>query len=124
MAEALAYTGAALTAAWGIAHLVPTRKVVSGFGTVSEDSRLIITMEWVAEGLALLFLGALVALVTLRGSPSYPVTVGVYGLTAGMLVAMATLTAATAARGTVVFFKICPVVKITAALLLVLSIAL
>ncbi len=124
MAADLAYAAAALTTAWGVAHLVPTRKVVSGFGTVSEDSRLIITMEWLAEGLALVFLGALVALVTLRGSPSDPVTVGVYGLTAGMLAVMAALTAATAARGTIVFFKICPIVKITAALMLIVSIAL
>jgi len=42
--------GGATAAAWGVAHLVPTRKVAAGFGPISEDNRHIITMEWIAEG--------------------------------------------------------------------------
>ena len=41
------YVGAGLTALWGIAHLVPTKSVVDGFGDISEDNRHIITMEWI-----------------------------------------------------------------------------
>lgn len=124
MPDVFAYAAATSTAAWGLAHLVPTRMVVAGFGPLSRDNRLVITMEWVAEGLALVFLGALVALVTLLGSASDPVPVGVYWASAAMLLALAGLTASTGARGSVVFFKVCPLVKSTAALLLVTGIAL
>ena len=61
----LLYLGAAILVLWGVAHIIPTRNVVAGFGALSEDNRINITMEWVAEGLALAFVGALVALVTL-----------------------------------------------------------
>ena len=63
----LLYLGAAILFVWGVAHIIPTRNVVAGFGALSEDNRINITMEWVAEGLALAFVGALVALVTLVG---------------------------------------------------------
>lgn len=124
MADVLGYAAATLTAAWGLAHLVPTRKVVAGFEPLSKDNRLVITMEWVAEGLTLVFLGALVALVTLRGDPSDAVMVSVYAACAVMLLLLAALTASTGARGSVVFFKACPIVKSTAAVLLLVSLVL
>jgi hypothetical protein len=52
----LAYIAAAMTAAWGAAH-IPTGRIVAGFGTLSTDNRLILTMEWVAEGFTLVLLG-------------------------------------------------------------------
>ena len=55
---ALLYLGATILIVWGIAHIIPTRNVVAGFGPLSEDNRINITMEWVAEGLALAFVGA------------------------------------------------------------------
>jgi len=45
MAEVLLMIGAVLTALRGIAHLFPTTSVVAGFGEISTDNRLIITME-------------------------------------------------------------------------------
>lgn len=59
--QILAYIGAAFVAFWGISHLFPTKNVVAGFGEISEDNRHIITMEWITEGLALIFIGAPVA---------------------------------------------------------------
>ena len=41
----LLHVGAGVTAFWGIAHLVPTRSVVRGFGEITLDNRRIITME-------------------------------------------------------------------------------
>jgi hypothetical protein len=79
-------------------------------------------MEWAAEGMTLIFLGVLAAAVTARGGATNVVTQTVYGLTAGMLVAMAAWTALTGARSSVVFFKVCPIVKTTAAALLVAAI--
>ncbi len=124
MAEALPYVASVVGVAWGIAHLLPTGKVVRGFGEIGRDNRLIITMEWVAEGVSLIFIGALVALVTARGGLADTVTHAVYAISAAMLLAMAVLTASTAARGSVPFFKLCPFVKSAMAVMLLVSIGL
>ena len=124
MSVLLAYTAAALTGLWGIAHLIPTHNVVVGFGKLSKDNQLVLTQEWIAEGITLIFLGILMGLVTELGSVTNPVVAAVYGLAAAMLLVMAALTALTGARGSVVFFKICPLVKTAAAVLLLASIAL
>ena len=50
MATALAYVAATLATLWGIAHVVPTRQVLKGFGPISLDNRRIILQEWLAEG--------------------------------------------------------------------------
>ena len=124
MSTLLASLAAAITTVWGIAHLIPTGQVVAGFGTLSKDNRLVITQEWIAEGITLTFLGGLIGLVTAVDRVSNPVVTAVYGLAAGMLLVMAVLTAMTGARGSVIFFKICPIVKTVAALLLLASIIL
>jgi hypothetical protein len=49
----LIYLGAAILFVWGVAHILPTRNVVAGFGPLSEDNRINITMKWVAERLVL-----------------------------------------------------------------------
>ena len=61
--DVLLYIGSTVILIWGIAHIVPTKSVVKGFGGISEDNIRIITMEWVAEGLTLCFIGLLVLLV-------------------------------------------------------------
>lgn len=45
MTTALCYLGGAFAVVWGMAHLVPTPKVVGGFGDISDDNRNIMTME-------------------------------------------------------------------------------
>jgi hypothetical protein len=62
--EIVTYIGSFLVFGWGVAHLFPTQNVVSGFGDISADNRRIITMEWIIEGISLIFIGVLVALVT------------------------------------------------------------
>jgi hypothetical protein len=57
VAHILLYAASALVSAWGLAHLVPTRAVVAGFGPISVDNRRVLTMEWVAEGITMLFVG-------------------------------------------------------------------
>jgi hypothetical protein len=76
------------------------------------------------RGFTLVLLGVLVAVVTMRGGSADPVTQAVYAVAAGALLVFAVWTAATAARGSVIFFKICPVVKSLAAALLIAAIAL
>jgi hypothetical protein len=107
----------------GVAHIMPTRKVVAGFGPLSNDNRLAVIIEWVAEGMTLIFPGLLAALVTIRGGARNDVAVSGWAITAGMLVAMAAWTVLTGARGSAIFFKLRPIVKTTAAILLVAVIA-
>jgi len=116
--------GSMVITLWGIAHLLPTKSVVSGFGTISGDNRKIITMEWIAEGLTLCFIGLLVILVTLYAGPQNLVSVLVYRVTAWMLVAMAGLTFVTGAKTSITVIKVCPLVKSIVAILFFLGRAL
>jgi hypothetical protein len=120
LSEAFIYIGSALAVIWGAAHLAATRSVVNGFGEISRDNRLIITQEWIAEGVAMIFVGVLAVLVTAIEGPGDPVSLIVYRASAGVLVILATLTAATGARTPIVPFKICPfLLTIVAALFVV-----
>jgi len=65
----LLYTGSIAVIVWGIAHIIPTRSVISGFGAISQDNLRIISMEWIAEGLTFCFIGALTLLLTFSGGP-------------------------------------------------------
>ena len=102
---------------WGIGHLIPTRSVVAGFGSLSEDNKRILTMEWVAEGLTLCFIGVLVFLVTSFAGPRNLVSVLVYRAAAWMLVVMAVLTFMTGAKTSITAMKICPLIKSIVAIL-------
>jgi hypothetical protein len=100
---------------WGVAHLVPTRAVVRGFGPISTDNRRIITMEWVLEGVTLCFLGLLALMLSIRLGPQNTAARFVLQAEAAMLVVMAIISSLTGARTAVIPMKICPVVKLTAA---------
>lgn len=102
---------------WGIGHLIPTRSVVAGFGALSEDNKRIITMEWIAEGLTLCFIGLLVLIVTLYAGPQNLVSVLVYRVSAWMLVVMAVVSFLTGAKTSITPMKICPLVKSIVAIL-------
>ena len=119
--DILLYIGSAIIFIWGIAHIIPTRSVVKGFGEISEDNTKIITMEWVAEGITLCFIGLLVLLVTAIVGSQNPVSVLVYRISAGMLVVMAIWTSLTGARTSVVPIKICPIVKTAVAVLFIMG---
>lgn len=120
----LLYVGAAVITVWGVAHIVPTKSVVNGFGKISQDNRRIITMEWIAEGLTLCFIGLLVLFVTIWGEAPNQTSTIVYLTSAVMLVFMAVLTSVTGARTPIVPIKICPFVKIVVAMLFFLGVVL
>jgi len=101
------YVGSALTVIWGTAHLFPTRSVVSGFGEISVDNRRIITMEWIIEGVALIFIGILVATVTSIDSGS-PVSSAVYVASSAALIVLALVSLFTGYRIKFLPFKLCP----------------
>jgi hypothetical protein len=121
MNDTLPYIGSIVILVWGIAHIIPTKSVVSGFGTISDDNKKIITMEWIAEGLSLCFIGLLVLLVTALGDSGNNVADIVYRATAAMLFVMALLTLVTGARTSVIPIKICPFVKTAVAILFLLG---
>ena len=117
MSDVLVYLGATVIAAWGIAHIAPTRGVVAGFGAISQDNRRIITMEWTAEGVTLAFIGLLALLVTAIHGSEDAVSATVYRISAAMLLVMAAWTALTGARTSILPMKICPAVKTAVATL-------
>ncbi len=110
--------GSVVPLLWGLAHILPIRAVVAGFGPLSPDNHRIIQMEWVAEGLTLMFLGLLPGLTLAMHGPTDPVAVLVFRASAGMLIVMAVWTALTGARTANVPIKVCPFVKAFAALCL------
>lgn len=117
IADVLIYAGSIIIILWGAAHIAPVKSVVTGFGPISEDNRRIITMEWVAEGLALIFTGALTALVIIVGGVEDPVSIIVFRSSAVLLVVFAVWTFLTGAKTPIFAMKICPVVKTSVALL-------
>jgi hypothetical protein len=121
MNAVLLYVAGGLAVAWGIAHLVPTKSVVNGFGEISSDNRRYITQEWVAEGIAICFVGILVVLVTAIGKHDSLTAHVVYVSSAGFFLAIAILTALTGARTPLVPFKICPFLLTLVAVLLILG---
>jgi hypothetical protein len=117
VADVLAYIAAGLTALWGVAHVVPTSQVVAGFGTITTENRRVLVQEWLAEAITMFGIAAVVIAVTATGGDAR-VTESVYRVAAGMLVAIGALTAFTGARTPVIWFKICPIVLTSSAVLL------
>ena len=114
----LAYVAAALVALWGVAHVIPTRQVVAGFEPITVDNRRVVVQEWLAEALTMWGVAAVVVVATAVGRGS-DVTSWLYRVIAGLLIALAVLTAFTGARTSVIWFKICPVLLGSSAVLLI-----
>ena len=115
------YIGSGIIIFWGIAHIIPTKSIVGGFGAISEDNKKIITMESIAEGFTLCFIGVLVLLVTVFAGSQSQAAFIVYLACAVMLLIMAILTLLTGARTSILPYKICPVVKTVVAVLFLLG---
>lgn len=110
MSGVLAFVAAGIVFVWGVSHIFPTRQVVAGFGEITQDNRYIITMEWVAEGLAFVFVAVLVVAVTWSTNVTDPAADLVYWIASGFLITVGVWTAMTGARTGVIWFKACPVV--------------
>ncbi|MFC1917536.1 hypothetical protein ACFLXH_02670 [Chloroflexota bacterium] len=121
MNETLLYIGSIVIILWGIAHIIPTKAIVNSFGEISEDNRKVLTMELIAEGLTLIFLGVLPLLVTLSVGVQDRTASIVYLACAVMLLAMAVLTGLTGARTPTIWYKLCPAIKTLVAVLFILS---
>jgi hypothetical protein len=113
----LLYAGSLISISWGVAHIIATRRVVKGFGRLTEDNKRLIQMEWVAEGLTLCFLGTLVLLTAMTPSGRSPASIIVYRTAAAMALALAGWTAVTGARTSIIPIKICPWIMTIVAIL-------
>jgi len=120
--EILIHIGAIMVIFWGIAHLISTMGVIKNFGEISRDNRLIITMEWIMEGLTMIFIGLLITLITLLGGASNPVSIYVYWISIVMLFIMAIVSLLTGARVNFPPYRMCPIIFSVSAILIVIGI--
>ena len=116
----LLYSGALLPFLWGISHLFPTKGVVKGFGEISDDNKRIITMEWIIEGVALIFIGAVIASVTCI---DYTRTISkvIYWITFVMLNTLSVISYFTGYKINFLPFKLCPVIFTSSSILILLG---
>ena len=113
----LIYIGSILTGLWGIAHLFATRGIVKGFGDLTADNRRIITMEWIAEGMALISTATVVATVTAT-QPGGPASHAVYTVAIVTLLAFAVVSLFTGFKVAFLPFKLCPFIFCASAALI------
>jgi hypothetical protein len=124
MSDLLAYLAAALVAMWGVAHVVPTARVLAGFEPITPDNRRVVLQEWLVEAFAMWGIAAFVVVAALAEGAGTEVADWIYRVAAVLLVAIAALTGLTGARTPVVWFKVCVVLLgCSAALLLIASVA-
>lgn len=120
MKKKLFYLAGILTIVWGIAHLFPTAGTVEGFGDISNDNKLIITMEWINEGISLIFIGLLTIIVTLIDIKSR-LARAIYVAIICMLFAMSVISLFTGFRVDFLPFKLCPVIFSVSAILIIVG---
>ena len=118
MKKLLVYLGGSLAMIWGIAHLFPTGNVVKGFGNISADNVQIIKMEWINEGLTLIFIGLLTIVCTILMNNETRVINAVYFLTFLMLIAMSVLSLFTGFKINFLPFRLCPFIFTVSGLLI------
>ncbi len=118
--QILLYAGATLPLIWAVAHLFPTQNVVAGFGAISVDNKRIITMEWINEAAALMFIAAVVFAVTWIDHTS-TISTTVYWLSIVALNALSVISLLTAFKINFLPYKLCPVFFTTSSVLILLG---
>jgi hypothetical protein len=121
---ALVYAGSVLIGVWGLAHIAPVGRVLAGFEGLSADNRRIVLMSWVSEGLGLVFVGVLGALMAAGAAEGDATARLVCRVSAGLLLVLALWGRATGGRTRFLAMRLCPLVKTTAAALLWLGVSL
>ncbi len=119
LSQWLLLAGSAMIAFWGVMHLVKTGPVVAGFEPLTDDNRYVLTMEWILEGVTLVFVAALVSVTTVWGTPSEYGSIIVYRMSAIFLLGMAAVSLFTGAKASPLPYKLCaPIFGFAAALIL------
>ncbi len=118
--QILIYIGGAITLVWGIAHLFPTKSIIKGFGDISTDNKHIITMEWIVESAALIFIGFIIIGVTII-NPSGIIAAFIYLSAIGILLVLAIISIFTGYKVKFIAFKLCPYMFSSSAVLIFLG---
>lgn len=118
MRKLFVYLGATLAMIWGAAHLFPTRSVVKGFGNITADNVQIIRMEWINEGLTLIFIGLLTIVCTILNKDESRVIKAVYMLVFIMLISMSILSLFTGFKVDFLPFRLCPFIFTSSGLMI------
>ena len=121
MAKFLIYISSIIITLWGLAHIIPTKNIVRGFGEISKNNKMIISMEWISEGIFLIFIGLLNWSIALFGSIESREAKVVGFLSIVFLIMMSILSLFTGARTNIMPMKICPAVKTFCAILIILT---
>ncbi len=111
--------GGLLSILWGVSHLIPTNSVVKGFENITLDNKRIILMEWINEGLTMIFIGILVLTVTIANKENNGTLKLVYITSSLMLFAMAILSFFTGFNIDFLPFKLCPIIFTISGLLII-----
>ena len=120
MNHILFYIASLLLFIWGIAHLFPTKSVVRGFGDITRDNKRIITMEWIIEGVTLIFTGLLTVVLTFL-NPDHKVSSFVFILIVAFLLILAVISFFTGFRVKFLPYRLCPFIFITASILILVG---
>jgi hypothetical protein len=118
--QILLYLGAVLPVIWGIAHLLPTRNVVQGFGDISDDNKKIITMEWITEGAALIFIGTVIFAASIFDHTNV-ISKTIFRLSFIMLNTLSVISIFTGFKVDFLPFKLCPVIFTGSSILIILG---
>jgi hypothetical protein len=97
---------------------VKTGPVVGGFEPLSDDNRHVLRMEWILEGVTLLFVAELVSAFTLWHGPDAPGSALVFRMSALLLLVMAAVSLFTGAKASPLPYKLCAPIFTTAAALI------
>ncbi len=107
MNQVLLYIASGITGIWGVTHLLATKGAVTEFGDITTDNRRIITMEWIAEGVALISTSAFVA-VAAAIQPGSDVSSAVFAVAIGTLLTLAVVSIFTGFRVRFLPYRLCP----------------
>lgn len=118
--QVLLYAGSGLILFWKAAHFFPTKSIVMGFGGISSDNKRIITMEWIIEGVSLIFIGAIIIAATFIDHTNV-VSKAIYWLCFIVLNVLSVVSLMTGFKVSFLPFKLCPVIFTTASILILLG---
>lgn len=114
------YLGSTLTTIWGVAHLFPTNSVVKGFGDITTDNKRIITMEWIIEGVFLIFIGFLCAGLTFLDHKNI-ISIYVFIFSSVFLFILAIISLFTGFRVNFWPYKLCPFIFSLSSILIIIG---
>jgi hypothetical protein len=103
-----------------VAHLFPTQSVVNGFGDISLDNKRIIAMEWIIEGVSLIFLALVVSSVTYIDREN-TISKTIYWISFAMLNTLSVISLFTGFKVNFLPFKLCPAIFTTSSILILLG---